>query len=96
MNVRLAAQTLSSSVADAIEFMHNSGHPFFKDALPTVDFIRKIDRLFDLLNSRNPHGKGFKAPMRPLDEVLTNHVIDSSVNYLGNLTDENGVDTKSP
>ena len=91
MNVRLAAQTLSSSVADAIEFLRNSGHPFFKGASATIDFIRKVDRLFDLLNSRNPYGKGFKAPMRNLDKALTNHVIDSSTNYLAGLTDTNGV-----
>ena len=91
MNVKLAAQTLSSSVADAIEFMHNADHPFFKNAMPTVNFIRKIDRLFDFLNSRNPHGKGFKAPVRNIDTALTSHVVESSVNYIGNLTDENGV-----
>ena len=91
MNVRIAAQTLSSSVADAIEFMHTTKHPFFKDALPTVNFIRKIDRLFDLLNSKNPHGTGFKAPMRTLNKCLTDHIIDSSSNYLANLTDEHGL-----
>ena len=51
MNVRLAAQTLSSSVANAIQFLdvsmkltqcQNSG--------PTVNFIRVIDRTFDILD----------------------------------------------
>ena len=70
MNVRIAAQTLSSSVADAIEFLEISGHPAFKGASGTVQFIRKIDRLFDLLNSRNPHGKGFKSPTRNIDKEI--------------------------
>ena len=60
MNVRLAAQTLSSSVADAIEFLDVvMKNPKFQDSNGTVKFIRMIDRLFDMLNSRNPVGKGF-------------------------------------
>ena len=41
MNVRLAAQTLSSSVADAIEFLDVSMKlPHFKNSQATVNFIR--------------------------------------------------------
>ena len=29
--------------------------------------------------------------MRNIDTALTSHVVESSVNYIGNLTDENGV-----
>ena len=66
MNVALAAQTLSSSVADAIDFLALSMKlKEFQDSQPTVKFIRTIDRLFNLLNSRNPLGKGFKQPLRP-------------------------------
>ena len=44
MNVRLAAQTLSSSVADVIEFLDKSTHlPSFCDSHGTVKFIRTID-----------------------------------------------------
>lgn len=64
MNVSLAAQTLSSSVADAIEFLESSQHPDFQDTSATVEFIRIIDKLFDVCNSRNVHGKGFKQPLR--------------------------------
>ena len=66
MNVRLAAQTLSSSVANAIEFLDKSSQlPTFCDSHGTVKFIRTIDRVFDMLNSRNPIAKGFKTPLRP-------------------------------
>ena len=59
MNVALAAQTLSSSVADVIDFLALSMKlKEFQDSQPTVKFIRTIDRLFDLPNSRNPLGKG--------------------------------------
>jgi hypothetical protein len=30
-----------------------------------VHYLRVIDRLFDILNSRNPFAKGYKAPMKP-------------------------------
>ena len=70
MNVRLAAQTFSNSVADAIECFMSDGNQAFQGASGTIKFIRKIDRLFDLLNSRNPRGKGYKAPLRPLDRRL--------------------------
>ncbi|CAB4023612.1 THAP domain-containing 9 [Paramuricea clavata] len=66
MNVQLAAQTLSSSVADAIEFLDKSLKlKEFQNSIGTVKFIRIVDRLFDILNSRNPIAKGFKQPLRP-------------------------------
>ncbi|KAG0727701.1 DNA transposase THAP9 [Chionoecetes opilio] len=65
MKVNLAAQLLSSCVADAIEYCNNDLHlQNFKDSEGTVEFLRIFDKLFDTLNSRNPLGKGFKAPMR--------------------------------
>ena len=58
MNVRLAAQTLSSSVANAVEFLDKSMKlPSFRDSHGTVIFIRTIDRLFDMLNSLHPKSK---------------------------------------
>ena len=40
MNVRLVPQAFSSSVADAIQFLMESGHPEFKNAEATIFFIR--------------------------------------------------------
>ena len=58
MNVRPAAQTLSSSVADTIEFLDVSMKlPQFRNSQTTVNFIRIMDRAFDILNSRNPMGR---------------------------------------
>ena len=42
MNVKFAAQTLSSAVADAIEFLMFSKHPNFKHAEGTINFIRSL------------------------------------------------------
>ena len=83
MNVRLAAQTLSSSVANAIEFLDKSAkQPNFSGSNGTVTFIRIIDRLFDILNSRNPLGKGFKAPLRLSSQETWQEVLSSSAEYL--------------
>ena len=61
MNVSMAAQTLSSSVTDGIEFL-SFGMQMneFDGSYGTVKFIRKIDMAFDMLNSRNPCDTGAK------------------------------------
>ena len=55
MKVKLAAQTFSSSVADAIDFCDRDMHlEDFRGSDATVRFIRLVDSLFDLMNSRKP------------------------------------------
>ena len=63
LQVRLATQTLSSSVADAIEFCADLGFVALEQSAATVFFIRIFDRIFDALNSRRPSETGFKAPL---------------------------------
>ena len=87
MNVSLAAQTLSASVTDAIDFMNIvQKHPNFKGSEATVTFIRTTDRLFDLLTSRNHHGKAFKKPLTLSDMSG----LESTVKYLLNLKSSEG------
>lgn len=85
MNVAVAAQTISSSTADAIEFLMKCGHPKFSGASSTIEYLRMIDRLFDLCNSRNPLAKGFKTPLNLYNKDWWNKVFDESVAYLENL-----------
>ena len=83
MNVRLAAQTLSSSVANAIEFLDISmKQTEFKNSEPTVKFIRVIDRAFDILNSRCPWAKGYKQPLRPKSKDTWEDYLKSTAEYL--------------
>ena len=91
MNVKLAAQTFSSSVADALQFFREAGHLYFEGAGATIKFVRVVDRIFDLLNSRNPLGKGFKAPMRASSKPVWEAVISNTVTYLAGLKDKDGV-----
>ena len=82
MKVKLAAQLLSSKVADALEFLMESGHPKFQGAEATIKFIRVTDRLFDLLNSRNVCGKGYKMPLRRETKDVWMNVIQDTETYL--------------
>ncbi|KAI5729271.1 hypothetical protein M8J76_000908 [Diaphorina citri] len=86
MNVSLAVQTLSASTANAIEFLMSSGHPKFKDAEATIEFIRNIDKLFDALNSRNPFEKGLKRPLFPERREEWETFFSKSIDYLNSLT----------
>ena len=63
MNVKLAAQTLSDSVATSLEFCLEEEFPEFKGCEATIKFIKVFNKLFDVLNSRNLLAFGFKAPM---------------------------------
>ncbi|KAL3186158.1 hypothetical protein MRX96_027895 [Rhipicephalus microplus] len=69
MKVRYAAQALSSSVADAMDFCENVLKlPQFRGASATSKFVRVFDHLFDLFNSRNPFARSYKAPLRKQNE----------------------------
>ena len=81
MNVKIAAQTLSSSVADALEFLMNAGHPNLQDAAGTIKFLRVIDKIFDLLNSRSVFGKGYKRPLCLADRGRWTSTIDQTIEY---------------
>ncbi|KAL4718703.1 hypothetical protein ACJJTC_011322, partial [Scirpophaga incertulas] len=64
MKVKLAAQVMSESVANAIEFCDTELKiSDFKNSEGTVDFIRKINNLFDVLNSRNLKSYTYKKPL---------------------------------
>lgn len=54
INVKLATRLSSSLVADAIEFLAK--------ITATEEYIRFLDRVFDLINAKNP--RGFKSPIR--------------------------------
>lgn len=71
MNVKLAAQLLSDSVADALEFCGNELElEEFKDISGTVKFIRMCNKIFDILNSRSI------AEKQPFKRALSHSNID--------------------
>lgn len=52
MKVRLAAETISNSSADSIDFLTNIQHHLFRDAQHTAKFMRIFNDLFDVFNSK--------------------------------------------
>ena len=54
-------------------------------------FIRIVDQLLDLLNSRSPFDKGFKKPLFLHDATRWKGIVERYVNYLIKLTDKAGL-----
>lgn len=87
MRVKLATQALSRTVAAGIKTMHEFGT--FSDsccnfALSTANFIEKIDRLFDNLNSRNLfHRNPQKCGLQLNSPVYTN--LEIMLDYFQNI-----------
>lgn len=82
MNVRLAVQVLSSSVADSMDFLRCSGDSSFAGSEATVEYIRILDRIFDLFNCKQPFGKGFKSPMRIDNMHVWTNILNETREYL--------------
>lgn len=91
MKVKLAAQTLSKSVADALEFLCLEKVCEFEGVEETVKFIRSIDKLFDFLNSTSPWNKGFKAGITLQNIDTFEEEIMDILNYLYTLRTMEGV-----
>lgn len=70
MNVRLAAQTLSMSTADSIEYLDtHMKYEIFFNSKGTTSYMRFVDTLFNTMNSKSGHcDNEYKAPFS--DETL--------------------------
>ena len=87
----LAAQVLSSSVADAIDFCRDVVKmKQFEGSEATVIFIRTFDHFFDVLNSRNPFAKGYKSALRVANKSTLNGFLDMAFEYILGLKDASG------
>ena len=91
MKVNLAAQCISSSVADALDFCcSHLKLAEFQDSQATSKFLRIFDRLFDILNSRNPFAKNFKAPVRKSNFGYIDNFLTQAFSYIMELKDKSG------
>jgi len=91
MKVRYASQVVSSSVADAIDWLRDMGAPEFAGSEATTKFLRIIDAVFDFLNSRNPFAKGNKKPIFLGDIPYLETKIKDWILYLTSLTTVNKI-----
>lgn len=90
MNVRLAAQTLSNSVADAIDYLReDESHHDFVSNEEECQFIRNTDQLFDLCNSRNPLASGFRSKFNAKNLKSRITLFRKLSNYLMEIEDAN-------
>ena len=86
MKVSLAAQTLSRSVASALEFVSKDLQMTkFADAEATVHFIKVVDQLFDVLNSRSPLASEFKSVMKTSNDMFWRPFLAEAEQYLRGL-----------
>lgn len=53
MNVKLAAQTFSLSVAKSMEALFRSNDLNFRNAVGTIVFVKNINKIFDIFNSKH-------------------------------------------
>lgn len=83
MKVKLAAQTFSYSVAESIELCRKDLEiADFVDSEATVEFIKKNNSIFDILNSRNFHTFGFKKPMNDKNYSDIENFLNEMENYI--------------
>ncbi|CAH1993868.1 unnamed protein product [Acanthoscelides obtectus] len=87
MKVKIATQTLSKSVADALSYLcKDLKLPAFQNADATAIFIKKFNDVFDIFNSRNKLTKyQFKRPLSPATVEQFFSFFDELSSYIKNL-----------
>lgn len=87
LKMNCAAQVFSESVAGALEGLLSLGLPPFQNCIGTVHFLRLINNLFDIFNSRNCYGKGLKGPLLPETYSKINRVLIEAKTIFVTLSD---------
>ncbi|XP_045851870.1 DNA transposase THAP9 isoform X1 [Meles meles] len=87
LKTNCAAQVFSESVAGALECLLSLGLPPFQNCIGTVHFLRLINNLFDIFNSRNCYGKGLKGPLLPETYSKINRVLIEAKTIFVTLSD---------
>ena len=90
MKVNLSVQGLSNSTAQALLCLRDLGYADFQGCDETVEFTKVVDKLFDVMNSRNPLGKGYKSPLRAENPKSWMPFLNKAEVYLSNLKTASG------
>lgn len=88
MNVRLAAETISKSVADTLHQMSNDQYTQFQDCTATIEFLRIFNSAFDILNvaEKNNSDDKYKQPIREATAETIFAFGDKLQQYINELT----------
>lgn len=86
MNVRISAQTLSESVAKSMQILMDQGHPDFAGAAATIKFVRIMNRLFDIFNTKHTKNADiFKRAMNGENKRVIFDFFKSCIEYFKSL-----------
>lgn len=86
MNVRIAVQTLSNSVADSMQYLKEHSFEGFVKCSPTIKYIRCLNEIFDIMNTKNASSDNiFKNAISPLNEKEIFASFDDAIRYLQQL-----------
>lgn len=89
MNVSLAVQTLSESVASSIDQLASlpQTKDLFQGSAATSNFVRRMNNLFDVFNS-NTHcpGNVFKSPISNETKRIIFSFLDETIEYIKKLS----------
>lgn len=89
MNVRLAVQTFSDSVADSLQFLMEQKIPQFQGVGETIKFIRKMNKLFDIFNSKHlNHTNVFKKVLSIENKRIVFDFLSNIIMYIKSLSIE--------
>lgn len=87
MKVKIAAQTLSKSVSDALLYLcEDLQIEEFREAQETANFIKIMNDFFDILNSRNMFAKYiYKRPLSPSTKSIFFRFLEDAIIYIKSL-----------
>lgn len=85
MNVRMAVETLSLSVANAMEFLRDMGYKEFQGCDATVEYIKYVNNVFDALNSKKSGERNFKRPVSRDTKNEYFSFFDEAIDYISHL-----------
>lgn len=86
MNVKLAAQLLSESVAKSLQYcLDEKISEEFNGCEATIKFISVFNALFDVLNSRNLCSNGYKVPLQNKNANEVMQFLKETTTYIQSL-----------
>lgn len=87
MDVRLASETMSRSVANSMEHLMNEGVKNFQHSQGTIEYIRFVDTFFDIFNSKKEKKSNvFKSPITIASKEKIFEFLNETDTYLRSLT----------
>ena len=92
MNVKLAAQLLSESVATSLRYCLEENINEFSGCEGTIDFIVLFNNLFDILSSRNWKSCGYKRPVQKRNIEQIKDFLVKAETYIRSLKFSDGQD----